>query len=664
MKMQKDIRVLIVEDDALVCETIQGLLEGLGYTVAGKAANGPEAVEMTQSLRPDVVLMDIGLPEMNGIEASRYIHESCPTPVVVLTAYETPELLERASATGVGAYLVKPANAHEMERAITITIARFDDMMELRRLNAELQAEVAERKVLGEMWRKYDFIVNTSRDFMTLIGKNYTYEAVNESYCRAHNKTRGEIIGHTVADVWGEERFSAQIKENLDKCFAGNVVYYQAWFEFAALGLRCLDVAYYPYCGGEGRPTHVVVVSRDITEHKRAGEALQQYTERLKNLHEIDQAILATRSPEEIANAALSYLGRLVPCQQASLTVFDFEVQKPTLLAIYGDGETRIETEERLSLGASWIKELRRNEIIEVQDILAVPQPSPAVQMLRAEGLRSYVEVPLVAQGELVGVLNLAADSPDAFAPEHVAIAREVAASLAVAIQQARLFEQVRDGRERLQNLSRQLVEAQETERRHLARELHDEIGQTLTVLKIELQAIQRLPDTLPLASYLEESIGIAEQTLQRVRNLSLDLRPSLLDDLGLVPALRWYVDRQARRVGFAAQFAADQLEERLPEDVEITCFRVVQEALTNVVRHAQAQRVSVDLRRRGADLQVLICDDGMGFDVQKTLQRAARGASLGLLGMQERVLLVGGQIEIESAPQRGTEIRVRFPIK
>ena len=215
---------------------------------------------------------------------------------------------------------------------------------------------------------------------------------------------------------------------------------------------------------------------------------------------------------------------------------------------------------------------------------------------------------------------------------------------------------------EMLQILSRQLLEAQENERRHIARELHDEIGQALTAVKINLQATQRTPDTL--AAYVEDSISIVDRTLQQVRNLSLDLRPALLDDLGLVAALRWYVDRQAQRAGFTAQFVASPLETRPRADIETACFRVAQEALTNVMRHAQAQHVRVELRQHNTELYLLVRDDGKGFDVRTAQERAAQGVSTGLLGMQERVWLVSGQIEIESAPAWGTEIRARFPLQ
>ncbi|RLC76918.1 MAG: hypothetical protein DRJ03_18800 [Chloroflexi bacterium] len=145
MNNQENIRVLVAEDDHLVGETIRGLLEKAGYVVAGEATNGLEAVEMTQSLRPDVVLMDIAMPDMDGIEATRLIYERCPTPVVALTAYETEELVSGASEAGVGAYLVKPPKLREMERAITIARARFDDMMELRQYADQLERRVQQR---------------------------------------------------------------------------------------------------------------------------------------------------------------------------------------------------------------------------------------------------------------------------------------------------------------------------------------------------------------------------------------------------------------------------------------------------------------------------------------------------------------------------------------
>ena len=215
--------------------------------------------------------------------------------------------------------------------------------------------------------------------------------------------------------------------------------------------------------------------------------------------------------------------------------------------------------------------------------------------------------------------------------------------------------------RQRLERLSRRLIEVQEEERRRIAHELHDEIGQVLTAVKINLQALQDASEAPGSGSALEESIGIVDRALQQVRDLSLDLRPSLLDNAGLIPALRWYVYEQTRRTGVAVDLKIEPMEERLSPSVEIVCFRIVQEALTNVIRHARASHAQVELGLRSGELHLIVRDNGAGFDVPAMLVRASEGGSLGLLGMQERVQLAGGRIDIESRPGYGTEIRARF---
>jgi signal transduction histidine kinase len=277
--------------------------------------------------------------------------------------------------------------------------------------------------------------------------------------------------------------------------------------------------------------------------------------------------------------------------------------------------------------------------------------------------LLSYLCIPLVAKGEIQGVIDMFSLSPHVFTQDQVDLFATMGKEVGVMIQNARLFEQVDKARERLKMLSQQLIEVQENERRHIARELHDEIGQALTALKVNFQTLSRLQSLDELGPHILESIAIIDRTIQQVRSLSLDLRPSLLDDLGIVAALRWYIDRQAQRAGFEAQFLASPPELRLEADLETTCFRVVQEALTNVVRHAQAQRVRIELQKHQDELFLSVFDDGIGFDPSEVWQRTANDTSLGLLGMRERVQLVGGTIEIISRPEGGTEIQVVFPL-
>ena len=216
----------------------------------------------------------------------------------------------------------------------------------------------------------------------------------------------------------------------------------------------------------------------------------------------------------------------------------------------------------------------------------------------------------------------------------------------------------------KLQVLSRRLVEAQETERRNIARELHDEIGQALTVMQLNLQAMLQSPGADALAARLNECLKVVERVLEQVQDISLNLRPSILDDLGLEPALRWYTERQAALVELKVKFHADRLEQRLDPMIETECFRVAQEALTNVVRHAQAKAVTVELRKEDGQFHLRVRDDGIGFEVVAVREKAARGASLGLLSMEERAALAGGGLEFTSLPRQGTEVHAWFPLK
>lgn len=230
---------------------------------------------------------------------------------------------------------------------------------------------------------------------------------------------------------------------------------------------------------------------------------------------------------------------------------------------------------------------------------------------------------------------------------------------------EARVLERtaaLREANERLRVLSRRLMEIQESERRAIARDLHDEIGQALTAIKLNLREIRTLPNSESVENQIVDSLEILGQVLQHVRSLALDLRPSLLDELGLGPALRWYVGRQAERAGWEALVSAEGLISRPSPEVEIACFRLTQEALTNIARHAQASKVEVRLERSAQALTLVIRDNGIGFDLETVRTGARVGTSVGLSGMEERVQLAGGKVTITSAPAAGTEIRAAFP--
>lgn len=263
------------------------------------------------------------------------------------------------------------------------------------------------------------------------------------------------------------------------------------------------------------------------------------------------------------------------------------------------------------------------------------------------------------AVGQFVGVSKVIRDISERKRAETLLHQAHEALELKVQERTAEL----RRANNSLRELSGRLMQVQEEERSRLARDLHDEVGQLLTALKIDLQDIQHGEVGETRFDSLTDSLVLVDHLLTQVRTLALDLRPSLLDDLGLVPALRWYANRQATRNGWTLSLSVDEMTGRVPAPIEVACFRVVQEALTNIAKYARAKTIDLTLRRQDEEVTLILQDDGVGFDVLSARQRAQGGESIGLLGMEERVRLAGGKLVILSAPGQGTRLQLCFSL-
>ena len=227
--------------------------------------------------------------------------------------------------------------------------------------------------------------------------------------------------------------------------------------------------------------------------------------------------------------------------------------------------------------------------------------------------------------------------------------------------ERKRAEDELRASHERLAAVSRQLIAAEENERRRVARELHDEIGQVLTAVSISLQQVRGLVPARAVGR-IDDSVGIVGQAIQAVRDLSLNLHPSMLDDFGLVATVRWYLERQQPLTDCELNLEAYSFQMSLPIEINMACYRVVQEAINNILRHARAQHAWVHVSSAERVIQVLIRDDGIGFNPDEARRRATQGDSLGILGMEERVKLLGGKFELQSRPGKGTTISLRVP--
>jgi PAS domain S-box-containing protein len=432
----------------------------------------------------------------------------------------------------------------------------------------------------------------------------------------------------------------------------------------------------YPIRNAAGEVYRFAGVAEDITDEKRAEEErtrlfesqtraraeAEAALERLRSIESITDSALQRLGLDELLNELLARLRRALDTDDA--TVFLLSEDGQTLYPRAADGyELNPSVRVRVGCGVTGLIAAKGHPLI-VDDYSTVDVSGIegiAESDLRSK-VRSVMGVPLRIGDKVGGVVVVSSGRPRRFTAEELRLMGLVADRVAPAIELGRLIERVRDGRVRQQVLARRLLTAQEEERRRLAVELHDELGQVLTAVKINLASLERLSGEGPAPPHLRDAIASVDHAMQRVRDLALDLRPSVLDDLGLPAALRWYVDRFARVAHVEAHLSIDAVPP-LPPELETACFRVAQEALTNVARHAQAREVWLDLRLLAEGVELRVRDDGIGFDAGAARDRAIGGASMGLLGMQERVSLVGGEFEVRSMRGEGAEVRARFAV-
>ncbi len=282
--------------------------------------------------------------------------------------------------------------------------------------------------------------------------------------------------------------------------------------------------------------------------------------------------------------------------------------------------------------------------------------------------LRQALSIPLQVRGQTIGAMNFCGDHQALFSEEGVHLLNLLATLAALAIENAYMYQEA-DAKARLrrQLLARE-IKVQEEERRRIARELHDEAGQSLTGLIMTLDTIDQALATNGrqhidelLLDYLSEARQIASSTLQEIRRVIFDLRPTLLDDLGLAAAIDWYAKTALAKANIEAVVKADGLNDRLPLKVEIALYRIVQEAVANVIKHSYARRCTLTLTSAKGAVELVIADNGRGFDPGKISW--AGEEHLGIVGMQERVCSLDGQFTIHSRPQEGTRVHIRIPL-
>lgn len=369
-------------------------------------------------------------------------------------------------------------------------------------------------------------------------------------------------------------------------------------------------------------------------------------------------ALGRSRDPEEVVRVAIAETQRAGGVEAVALYILDPHREALVLREFAGTTPAFRDRMAALPLAEARVAA----QAIRAQRVTSLPveqHPSPSLRDLFADhGFRHISAVPVAGREETLGVLYLASREEAPLTAAEATLIQAIGGLVGVALENAALQERMLVQQDRLRALAGGTLKAREEEARRIAHELHDEAGQLLASLHIALDALaQRVPDQ---GETLRDLHALLDRVEAQLRRLSRELRPTILDDIGLAPALEWLAEGVAGRSGLA--ISVDAPIERLPAPVETALYRIVQEALTNAVRHAGARKVHIEVREEGFAVRAVVRDDGQGFDVEATLgRRGDRG--LGLIGMRERVEALDGDLAIVSGPGKGTDICVAIPL-
>jgi signal transduction histidine kinase len=404
----------------------------------------------------------------------------------------------------------------------------------------------------------------------------------------------------------------------------------------------------------------------DPSMHQRKSKTSTRVKD-LVSLSRVSAAISSLTDLETVLRVGLNSVLSIMNGEIGGIMLIDEETRTLSYRVYHGLSD-KYATEMRLRLGegiAGKVAQSGRSTLLE--DISLEPEAA-RLDLIGTEDLRAFISIPLRARERILGVMNVASHIPRRFTREDLHLLGSVGDQLGIAIEQAKLYEQLRKSRERYRQLARQILVAEEEERRRIARELHDETSQTMAGLALNLQTLLDMADMLGIQdaefkSRLKKAHSLAIQTGTEVSRLIVNLRPGLLDTLGVVAAIRQYAESSLTPLNINISFEFEEMRSPLPPEVEVGLFRWAQQAIGNIAQHSQAKNATISMRPEGNELVLSISDDGKGFDVSQITGIEPTGRGAGLFGAKERVRLLGGECSIQSQLGQGTTATARIPM-
>lgn len=641
--------LVLDHDDAI---ELQKNLELLGYLIVDCISDGEQAIKQAAALRPDLVLININLERgKSGIETGMEIYEQFDIPIIYLSDQSSHNTIRRSGGTAPFGYLFKPFDGRQALAIIELALTRHRLEKKVRDseswLNAILE-NIGDGVIALGLDRRIRFLNPVAE---TLINLNAS---------DAKEKLLSEVL--TLTDETTHEILQVESMLDFDKTQRRHFV--------STAHLRTKDGSEIPVevqispIQKDNQHLGSVLVIHDISEQRAAMREIRMQANRAEAMVLAAAQLNSRLDIQTIFDTVCGIIRDNIGGISASAFYYDKNENCFVDMAFVGTpntpekelGDTHVKIPS--ALFESFLSP--QNPITVVEDIEMLELTDIAyVDLIREQNIRTLAVAGLFQNDKLIGTLIAKSQgNVREFTSSERELLKGLADQTAIAVANASLFSQVRASRERQQLLTRRLVAVQEDERRKLALELHDQIGQIMTGLQFTINSLMSVvpPEKIELVADAQNTVSAL---IAQTREISINLRPSMLDDMGLQMTLFWHFDRYTSRTDIKVDYQFFAFDERFDTQIETAVFRIIQEALTNVARYAKTKSVEVKLAVYEEVIQVTIKDHGVGFDPEKL----GKKKTLGLNSMRERAYSLGGLLKIKSAPQKGTTITASIPL-
>ncbi len=515
-------------------------------------------------------------------------------------------------------------------------------------------------------------IIDSLEDELMVVDRDYHIIQANEAVLSRRGKRRREVIGkycyeisHGVPEFCRPPHHNCPVKVVWETRKPTRATHVHIYYDNGEKRERYVDIIASPITDSHGNVSAVTELMRDVTEIKELELQTAKAHEDLSALNTITSAVSQSLDLDTVLNSALDKTLEIMTANIGGILLLDKERQM-LCYRVHRGLSNRYVREMCLRLGEGIAGRVAQTgEAILVEDISTDPRAAH-LDLIATEGIRAFASVPLHSREKVLGVLNIASHEAYKLSSEDAQLLYSIAAQVAIAVENAKLHQEVQRKEEIHGALLQEMFSIQEEERRRIARKLHDEASQVIASLAASLEAAALMLPTSAdkTKATLRKVQAQSAISLHGIHNLIYELRPTLLDDLGLVAAIRWLVDNKLGAAGVTVNLKTTGQARRLAPQLETILFRVIQEAVYNIAKHAHAKNADVSLHFKKSVIGVRIRDDGRGFDVEEAISLKDRPRGLGLLGMKERVELTNGTLNIQSRPGGGgTEIDIEIPM-